>query len=115
MERLPRDFPQNGTSSGLASSFIALAGEGHVYGFTVYNSNASAQFILLFDQSTPPSAGETADLVLKVSGSDFLPVNWIPGRYFRQGCVLCNSSTQPTLTAGAADCFFDVQYSHADR
>jgi hypothetical protein len=106
-------LPRNGTSAGLQAAHIALAGEGRVFGLTVFNSNASAQYILVFDRSTIPSAGATADIVLKAPGADVLGVNWIPGRWFRSGCVLCNSSTAPTLTAGAADCLFDVQYADA--
>jgi hypothetical protein len=110
---LPEQFPRNGTSSALEASRVTLAGSGRVYGFTVYNSNAAAQFILVFDQSTVPADGETADVVLKAPAGDVLGVNWLPGRWFRSGCVLCNSSTAPTKTVGAADCFFDVQYESA--
>jgi hypothetical protein len=111
MHELPDNWPRNGTSPQLEAARIALAGEGRVFGFTVYNSNAAAQFILVFDQATIPSNGETADVVLKAPAGDVLGVNWIPGRWFQSGCVLCNSSTAPTLTAGAADCHFDVQYA----
>jgi len=111
---LPDEWPRNGTSSALQAAHIGLAGAGRVFGFTVYNSNAAAQFILVFDRSTIPGAGVTADLVFKAQAADVLGVNWIPGRWFRSGCVLCNSSTAPTLTAGAADCLFDVQYDATD-
>jgi hypothetical protein len=108
---LPAEYPRNGTSSALQAAHIGLAGAGRVFGFTVYNSNAAAQYILVFDRNTLPGAGVTADLVFVAPATNALGVNWIPGRWFRSGCVLCNSSTAPTLTAGAADCFFDVQYA----
>lgn len=108
---LPAEWPRNGTSSKLEAAHVALAGEGRVFGFTVYNSNAAAQFILVFDRNSIPTDGATADLVFKAPAGDSLGVNWIPGRWFRSGCVLCNSSTAPTLTAGSGDCLFDVQYA----
>lgn len=107
------EWPRNGTSRALEPSRIVLAGAGRVFGFTVYNSNASAQFILVFDQNTVPANGETADVVFKAPAGDVLGVNWIPGRWCRSGCVLVNSSTEPALTVGAADCFFDAQYESA--
>src|SRR5437764_1500673 len=109
---VPDELPLNATSRALESSRAVLAGPGRVFGFTVYNSGA-AQFILVFDRSQPPSAGQTADAVFTVAATAGLGVNWIPGRWFREGCVLCNSTTEPTLTAGAADCFFDAQYVSA--
>lgn len=107
------EFPLNGTSPALEAARIVLGGQGRVFGFTIYNSSAAAQFILVFDQSTVPSDGATADVVLKVPAADVQGVNWIPGRWFRAGCILINSSTAPTLTVGAADCFFDAQYESA--
>lgn len=109
----PDEWPRNGTSRALEASRIVLAGAGRVFGFTVYNSNVAAQFVLVFDQGSVPTNGETADVVLNVPAADARGVNWIPGRWFRSGCVLVNSSTAPTLTAGAADCFFDAQYESA--
>jgi hypothetical protein len=104
-------LPRNGTSARLEAAHVALGGEGRVFGFTVYNSNATDQFILVFDRSTIPSNGATPDLIFAVGAKDNLLINWIPGRWFRSGCVLCNSSTDSTLTAGSADCLFDVQYA----
>lgn len=108
---LPDNWPLNGTSSALQAAHIGMAGSGHVFGFTVYNSNAADQFILVFDRNTIPGTGAVADLVFKAPAGDVLGTIWIPGRWFRSGCVLCNSSTAPTLAAGSADCLFDVQYA----
>jgi hypothetical protein len=33
------------------------------------------------------------------------------GRWFNHGIVIANSTTQGTLTLGAADTIFDVQYA----
>lgn len=108
---LPDEWPRNGTSSALQAAHVGLAGSGHVFGFTVYNSNAADQFILVFDRSSIPGNGATPDLIFTVGAKDDLLITWIPARWFRSGCVLCNSSTDSTLTAGSADCLFDVQYA----
>jgi len=57
-----------------------------------------------------PANGAVPVAVFTVATVANLAVNWIPGRTFRRGIVICNSSTGPTLTIGAADCFFDAQY-----
>jgi len=104
-------IPVSANSTVLANSIIAKSGQGKLFGFTVYNSNASSQFILLFDANSLPADGATAACVFTVAGSSNLGVNWdLPGRWHTRGIVLCNSSTEPTKTIGAGDCFFDVQY-----
>lgn len=85
-------------------------GSGMLYGFTVYNSNASAQFIQIFDNAKAPASGDVPDVVFTVQATTNLGVDWIPGRPFHAGCFIANSTTGPTYTAGAADCFFDVQF-----
>lgn len=104
------NLPSNHRSNGLVASLVATTGPSLLYGFTVLNTNASAQYIQVFDATALPADGATPDLVFTVSGSSNLPVQWIPWRTFNTGIVLCNSSTAGTKTIGAADCFFDVQY-----
>ena len=108
-----RGLPINASSKAHAASLFAKSGQGRLWGFTVYNSNAAAQFILLFDLTwtgVVPANGTAADCVFRVSGTSHLPINYIPARWHQQGIILCNSSTEPTLTIGAADCTWDVQY-----
>lgn len=104
-------IPNNATSPGPANSIVVKSGAGVLAGFTVFNSNAGSQFILLFDTNAVPANAAVPILAFTVAGGQALAVNWIPGRVFRSGCVLCNSSTSTTKTIGAADCLFDVQYT----
>lgn len=104
-------LPLNSTSKAYENARAVLSGAGRVYGFTVYSSAAAAQFILVFDRAILPSAGALATVVFKVDATDVLGVTWLPPREFSQGCVIVNSSTAPTLTIGAADCWIDAQYS----
>lgn len=103
-------WPRSASSTELASSIVVKSGPARLWGFTVYNSNAAAQFILVFDANSLPADGATADIVFTVAASSHLPINYIPGRAMLRGLVMCNSSTEPTKTIGSADCFFDVQY-----
>ena len=105
-----RDQPISDAPGKLAASYLAT-GYLRVYGFTVYNSNASAQTILMFDASSLPVDTAVPLMTFNVSGSSVLGVYYgRMGRLFRRGLVLCNSSTATTKTIGAADCFFDVEY-----
>lgn len=102
--------PFNIHSIAYAASLVVKSGPGILYGFTVYNSNGAAQFIQVFDSNLLPDDGTIPACVFTVGGGAQLPVQWLPGRTFTTGCVLVNSSTGPTKTIGAADCFFDAQY-----
>lgn len=104
------NLPRNKHSNGYAASLIANTGPGILYGFTVYNSNGGAQFIQLFDAATVPADGVNPAAVFTVPAADNLAVEWVNGRSYLTGIVLCNSSTGDTKTIGAADCYFDVQY-----
>lgn len=93
-----------------AASLVVKTGPGILYGFTVYNSNASAQFVQIFDGNLLPADGSIPATVFTVAGVSNLPVQFLPGRTFLTGCVLVNSSTGPTKTIGSADCWFDAQF-----
>jgi hypothetical protein len=107
---LPAGWPQNATSNGYASSIVAKSGVGKCFGFQGYNSGA-AQFILVLDAQSLPADGVAPVIVITVAAtSNFSAYFGTAGRSFDRGIVLCNSSTGPTKTIGAADCWFDVQY-----
>lgn len=104
------NLPRSKHSNGYAASIVANTGPGILYGFTVYNSNAAAQFIQLYDLAAVPADGANPATVFTVPAASHLPIEWINGRAYLVGIVLCNSSTGPTKSIGSADCYFDVQY-----
>lgn len=105
------NLPSNIHSLVLEASRVVTTGPALLYGFTVTNTNASAQYIQVFDQSTLPADGAIPDELFKVPGSSSYPVQWLPWRTFNVGIVMCNSSTAATKTIGSADCFFAVQFA----
>lgn len=102
-------LPDNASSNVLSAS-IVIGNARALYGFTVNNTNASAQFILLFDSTKAAATNDAPAASFVVDGSKALPIEYIRPRKIRRGIVLMNSSTADKLTAGAADCWFDVQY-----
>lgn len=83
-----------------------------VQGFTVYNTAAAAKWIMLFDEVGIPGAGTVPAMVFPIAAHNVLGVFYGDrGRQCERGLTLCNSSTETTLTIGAADCFFDVNYT----
>lgn len=101
---------QNVHSTVYENAHVVRSGAGVLYGFTVYSSNAASQFIQVFDLTSAPANGAVPEVVFTVAATSQLGVEWIHGRPFHQGCVIANSTTAPTYTAGVADTFFDVQY-----
>jgi hypothetical protein len=108
---LPAGWPQNATSPALTNAIIAKSGIAKLFGFSVTSSNVAAQFILMFDATAIPASGAVPLVAFNVAAASMLPVYYgAAGRAFDHGILLCNSTTQATLTIGAADCLFDVQY-----
>lgn len=105
-----RLLPITANSGGLATGVMAKQGQGICYGFTVYNQGA-AQFILVMTPDTFNVNGSTPGLCFPIPGASTMSVNFGDhGRVFRQGLAVVNSTTDTTLTAGTANCMFDVQY-----
>jgi hypothetical protein len=102
-------LPLNSHSNAYEAS-RAVSGPGLLYGVFAYNSNAATQFIQIHDSATLPPDGAVPALFFPLATVSAYPLSWLPGRSFQRGIVICNSSTGPTKTIGAADCFFDVQY-----
>ena len=74
---------------------------------TGYNSKTSSQFIQIFDARTLPANGAApiATFIVEAT-SNFSYSVPMPGLQCRFGITVSNSSTGPTKTIGAADCYF---------
>ena len=103
--------PLNYVSRQLENSCVVKTGDGILYGLTVTNTKASAQFVLMFEGRTLPADTTVPIIAKSVPANDAVGFNWFPGRAFSSGLILCNSSTNATKTIGSADCLFDVQYA----
>ena len=104
-------YPLSASSLALQAAFNVTSGPARLFGFQVYSNKAAAQFIQLFDSQAAPASGAVPVAVFTVGATSNLPVAYPwPGRWFGRGIWLANSSTAATLTAGSADCYFDVQY-----
>lgn len=105
------ELPNNVHSNVLQAAMLVLGGPGYVVSLTANSTNAAAQFVQLHDSATLPANGAVPEVVFTVAATaDKIVTYVLPGRFFKRGIVIANSSTAATLTAGAADCFFDVQY-----
>jgi hypothetical protein len=110
-ERHAPVLPLNAHSLAYSNYIAVKSGRGILFGFTVYNSKASSQFIQVFDLFQLPADGSFPAVVFEVDATSNRGVYWGElGRSFNTGLLICNSSTGPTKTIGSADCWFDVQY-----
>ena len=104
-------YPLSASSLALQASFNVTSGPARLFGFQIYSNKAAAQFIQLFDSTAAPASGAVPVCVFTVGATANLATAWTwPGRWFSRGIWIANSSTAATLTAGSADCYFDVQY-----
>lgn len=105
------DYAPTNFNRGVVQASVCIPGHLVVYGLTITNTNAAAQFGLIFDLAKIPANGAVPYLGFNCAGSDGTGISWgTNGREFVSGLVVANSSTLASLTAGSADCLFDVQY-----
>ena len=94
------------SSTAYEASHVLASRPVTVYGISGYNSKASAQFIQLHDATSLPSDTAVPVFTATVAASsNFSLAMTVKGLKFANGCVVCNSSTGPTLTIGGADLF----------
>jgi len=99
--------PKNAGSAALAAGVQLSAVPVTLYGLTVNNTNAAAQFIQLHDSASVPAEGAAPALVIKAPAADDQVIDLgVYGMAFTNGLYVCNSSTAATKTIGAADCQF---------
>ena len=98
------------TTAYAASLVVSVTPKTRLAGLSGYNSLASTQFIQIHDAASLPADTAVPKIVFEVAASSKFAIDYGPnGRTFDTGIVVCNSSTGPTKTIGAADCWFDVQ------
>lgn len=103
--------PTNVSTAAYSSSLVVKTTPGRLLAFTGYNALAAVQFLQVHDAATLPADAAVPKVVIAVPASSSFAVNFgLYGRQFATGIVICNSTTGPTKTLGAATCWFDVQF-----
>lgn len=99
----------NRTTTVYAASLVIASNPAILRGLTGYNSGA-AQFIQIHDAASLPADTAVPKVVFTVQAQSNFSIDFgVSGRAFDTGIVVCNSSTGPTKTIGAANCWFDAQ------
>lgn len=101
-------------SAALEASKVLKAGAGRLHTLAVFNSKASAQFILLMNAAAVPADGAVALLYppIPVAAGALVHLDLPKPLVASTGIAVCNSSTGSfTKTLGAADCVFYAQVS----
>lgn len=102
--------PENSSSAAYEASRVVKAAPGVLYAIEGYNSGA-AQFLQIHDAAALPADTAVPLLTLAIAATSNFSLNLGTfGLACRTGIVICNSSTGPTKTIGAANVFMTVRF-----
>lgn len=108
----PRMTATTVVSTALEASRVLKASSGYLSSVSIFNSKASAQFILIMNSATVPADGAVTLLYPPIpipAATSVMVVFPIP-LTASTGISICNSSTGTfTKTIGASDCIFTAQ------
>lgn len=99
-------------STAYETNRVVKASAGRLFVVNGYNSLGSAQFIQVHNAASLPADTAVPVCVITVAASSNFSIDFGPlGIPLSTGIVLCNSTTGPTKTIGAANCYFTVSYT----
>lgn len=99
-------------STALEASKVLKGAAGKLHSISVFNSNASAQFILIMNSATVPVDGAVTLLYppIPVAAGALVVIPFDRPLIASTGISVCNSSTGSfTKTIGSADCVFHAR------
>lgn len=100
------------SSAAYETNRVAKASAGRLFVVNGYNSLGSAQFIQVHNTASLPGDGVAPIAVITVAASSNFSMDFGPlGIPCSTGITICNSTTGPTKTIGAANCYFTVSYT----
>lgn len=101
---------QNSNPKAFVASHVAAGNGARLVGAAIYHKGASDQYLQVHDATSLPANGSIPDIVYKLGATSNFGFDYdIVGRKFKNGIVICVSSTAGTLTIGSADLWIDVQ------
>lgn len=99
-------------STALEASRVLKGAAGKLHSISVFNSKASAQFILIMDAATVPADGAVTllEVPIAIAAGATVKIDYARPLIASAGICVCNSSTGSfTKTIGSADCVFRAQ------
>ena len=103
---------RNNYSSRALEKAAVIFDSCYLEGFNVFSSNVATQYIFVFDLgAVPENATPPFGPVLAVGTNGSVQLDYNRPRLMQTGIVIANSTSATSFTAGAADCWFDVQYA----
>lgn len=92
-------------TAGLANALLAKDAKGVLFQIQGYNSLAGTQFLQVHDAASAPADTAVPVLVIALAASAPFSLQFtIAPCEFQNGIYICNSTTGPTKTLGAANC-----------
>jgi hypothetical protein len=94
-----------------ANSLVVKTGKGYLAQVFGYNTLAGTQFLQVFDSATLPIDTTVPLLVIALAASAPFQLQFnFTVMEMQNGIVICNSTTGPTKTIGAANCLITAIY-----